>query len=100
MIYTGPVTVENGRYISQSWPVMYDSSYGIHITDGASKFKLDVNHIHTDSDVASILNWARSKMIEEQAMKAIVDSHPALQDLKSQFDAMYILIREGKAPIG
>lgn len=44
----------------------------------------------------SAIMWAQRKMAEETELKALLDQHPGLKDLKEKFDLMLQLVKEHK----
>lgn len=52
--------------------------------------------IGLDNETLDIINWARTKMYEEQQLKALLEKHPGLKDLHEKFELMKALCQSDK----
>lgn len=45
-------------------------------------------------EVEAVLNWARTKMYEDQKVQALVAKHPGLKDTKEKYEIMLALVQQ------
>jgi hypothetical protein len=45
-------------------------------------------------DVEIVINWARTKMFEDQKIQALVAKHPGLKDAKEKYEIMLALVKQ------
>jgi hypothetical protein len=50
-----------------------------------------------DSEVFSILEWAKKKMVEEAALQAKLDKYPSLKEMHDQFKILDALTNDETA---
>jgi hypothetical protein len=72
-------------YINTNMPsagmVRYNMG-NIEVYDGGSWLTMQSSYptIELDSETREILQWAQNRMVEEERMKALAESHPAVAD--------------------
>lgn len=69
----------------------------IEVYDGNSWLNVSSTpNIALSPDVVSIIDWARTKMQEEQQLKKLMEKHPGLRDTYEKFELMKALCQEEK----
>ena len=66
---------------------VYDGASWLHIQN--LNASVDVN-----SETAAVIEWARSKMHQEQQLEKLMVKHPGLKDLHEKFEMLKILCEQ------
>ena len=70
------------------------SSQNLEVYDGTNWLTVTTSYptIELAPHVQAVVNWAQIKMAEESRLKALMDAHPGIQDLKQKLDVMVALV--------
>ncbi len=66
------------------------------VNDGNSWITLGMNYasVGLTPEAESLLDWARQKQQEEQAIQTMIDKYPALKKAKDNYDLIWNLIKD------
>ena len=68
----------------------------LEVWDGVTWREISNNHasVGLTSEAESLLDWARDYRVKVMEQEQLMQSHPAVKDLKEKLDMMIVLVRE------
>lgn len=68
----------------------------LEVWDGVTWKEISNNYtsVGLTTEAESLLDWARTKRDEDLKFKALMESHPGIQDLKEKLDVMVALVQK------